>query len=140
MHKSSSHIKIKQHHLPLFGCICINLQDTPSNLFSCLLFSLEPSSRVSVTNFLIISIQWESFCKVEAFARETMISDSVKFSKRWSTLLERIVQCLTLKTKTHQLSLVSTMPTLHLQSLNNLAMSQRKLFFSNITLSSDYCY
>lgn len=97
----SPFMELLSAHLPLSGCICISLHETPSNLFSCLLFSLAPPLRVSVTNFLIVSIQLESFCKVEAFASETMISDSVKFSKRWSTLLERTVQCLTLKQKTY---------------------------------------
>lgn len=82
--------------LPLFCCICISLHVTPSNLFTCLLFSLLPSWRVSVTNFLIMSSQPESAWSVEALASETIMSHKVKFSKRWSTLFDDVVQYLLL--------------------------------------------
>lgn len=83
--------------LPLFCCICISLQVTPSNLFTCLLFSLLPSWRVSVTNFLIMSSQPESVWSVEALANETIMSHKVKFSKRWSMLFEDFIQFLLLR-------------------------------------------
>lgn len=87
------------HILPLFCCICISLQVTPSNLFTCLLFSLLPSWRVSVTNFRIMSNQPESAWSVEALASETIMSHKVKFSKRWSTLFEGVIQHLLLRRK-----------------------------------------
>lgn len=83
--------------LPLFCCICISLQVTPSNLFTCLLFNLLPSWRVSVTNFLIMSSQPESVWSVEVLANETIMSHKVKFSKRWSTLFEDFIQFLLLR-------------------------------------------